>query len=110
MTLSPVEGAQVTLSGVRGLLGSNLALVVGGVLTGPLLGSLGHRWRIRRDWMSALPAALAVCCEPLAHAAAGMPDGFGRVWPAEVAAGLLLALYVVAASRRRARAAVHRTG
>jgi hypothetical protein len=102
MTLSPMEGAVVTLRGVRGLLVGQSAYAVGGVLTGPLFGWLGNRWRTRRDWIGALGAALVVCCEPLAHAAAGTAVSFRGVWAAEVVVGLLMALYVVAATRRRA--------
>src|SRR5581483_9634600 len=101
MTLSPVEGAVVSLRGVRGLLVGQSAYAVGGMLTGPLFGWLGYRWRSRRDWMGALAAALVVCCEPLAHAAAGTQVSFDGVWAAEIVAGLLMAFYVVAESRRR---------
>lgn len=45
MTLSPIEGAVVALGGVRGLLVGQAAYAVGGVVTGPLFGWLGHRWR-----------------------------------------------------------------
>jgi hypothetical protein len=102
MTLSPVEGAAVTARGVRGLLMSQSALIAGGLVTGPLFGWLGHRWRVHRDSRSALAAALAVCCEPLAHAADGASVGFGGVWAAEVAAGLALVAYVAVASGRTA--------
>jgi hypothetical protein len=102
MTLSPIEGAQVSARGIRGLVSSQSLLVFGGALTGPVFGWLGSRWRTRRDWMSALAVALAVCCEPLAHAAVGTAVGFRGVWAAEVVAGLLMALYVVGETRRRA--------
>jgi Family of unknown function (DUF6518) len=103
MTLSPIEGAVVTVRGVRGLLVGQSAYAVGGVLTGPFFGWLGYRWRTQRDWVSALAVALAVCCEPLAHAAAGVAVSFHGVWAAEVVAGLAMALYVVVAARRRPR-------
>lgn len=70
-------------------------------LTGPLFGWLGYRWRTRRDWRSALAAALVVCCEPLAHAAVGTSVSFNGVWAAEVIAGLVMALYVIATTRLR---------
>lgn len=100
MTLSPIEGAQVSMSGIRGLLASQSVLAVGGLITGPLFGWLGNRWRTRRDWTSALTAAVAVCCEPLAHAAAGTAVSFRGVWAAEVVAGLMMVLYVVGATSR----------
>jgi len=109
MTLSPVEGAVVTLPGVRGLLAGQWRWALGGLLTGPLFGWLGHRWRTRRDWMSALVAALVVCFEPLAHAAAGTAVGFDGVWAAEIAVGLVMAVYVVAVTQRRTTRRAPRT-
>jgi len=99
MTLSPIEGALVSVHEVRGLLVGQGAYVVGGLLTGPLFGWFGYRWRTRRDWRSALAAALIVCCEPLAHAAVGTSVSFRGVWAAEVVVGLVMVLYVVAATR-----------
>ena len=98
MTLSPVEGAVVTLSGVRGLLLGQWRWAAGGLLTAPIFGWLGYRWRTTRDWASALVAALVVCCEPLAH-----PAERAAVGLVEVGAGLVLALAaaVVAIRRRR---------
>src|SRR5438128_556317 len=45
MTLSPVEGAHLSVGAVRGLLYSQSILIVGAFLTGPLFGWLGNRWR-----------------------------------------------------------------
>lgn len=101
MTLSPIEGAVVTLHGVRDLLFWQSAYAAGALLTGPLFGWLGYRWRNQRDWMSALVAALIVCCEPIAHAATGTAVSFNGVWAAEVVVGLAMVLYVIAATRRR---------
>lgn len=101
MTLSPVEGAEATSRELRGLLLSNSALIGFGFITGPLFGWFGQRWRSGRERKTALVAALAVCCEPLAHAAAGTAVTFSGVWAAETAAGVLLVLYVVIAGRRR---------
>jgi len=104
MTLSPIEGAAFTLAGVRGLFVGQAVYAAGAVVAGPLFGGLGHRWRTRRDWVSALAAALVVCCEPLAHAAVGTAVSFRGVWAAEVGVGLSMALYVVVAVSRRATA------
>jgi len=41
-----------------------------------------------------------ICCEPLAHAAAGTPVSLRGVWAAEVVAGSVMAFYVVAEIRR----------
>lgn len=101
MTLSPIEGAVVSLNEVRGLLVGQGAYVVGGLLTGPLFGWFGYRWRTCRDWRGALAAALVVCCEPLAHAAVGTDVNFHGVWAAEVIIGLLMVFYVIAATHHR---------
>jgi hypothetical protein len=101
MTLSPVEGAHLTVAGARGLLLGQRRWAAGGLVTGPLFGWLGHRWRTRRDWKSVLVAGLVVCCEPFAHAATGTAAGFGGVWRVEVAAGLLMAVYASAVRARR---------
>jgi hypothetical protein len=108
MTLSPIEGASVTITGIRGLVIGQSGYLVGGVVTGPLFGWLGNRWRTRRDWPSALVAALAVCCEPPAHALAGTAVHFQGVWAAEVVVGAAMALYVVAERRRSAGPLGHR--
>lgn len=101
MTLSPIEGAVVTVRGVRGLLAGQTTYALGALLTGPLFGWLGYRRRTRRDRMSVLVAALVVCCEPLAHAAVGTTVSLDGVWAAEVGVGVLMALYGVATVRRR---------
>jgi hypothetical protein len=104
MTLSPVEGAVVTLAGVRGLLVGQWRWVAGALVTGPLFGWLGHRWRRRAELASGLVAAGVLLCEPLAHAVAGTHVTSRAVWVAETAAGLLVAAYAVrrsAPARRR---------
>lgn len=103
MTLSPIEGAMVTVRGVRGLLVGQSTYVVGGVLTGPLFGWFGYRWRTRRDLISALAASAIVCGEPLAHAVVGTRVSFSGVWAAEVLVGLAMALCAITAARLRTR-------
>jgi uncharacterized protein DUF6518 len=97
MTLSPVENAHVTLTTVRGFLVSERSVFVGGIVTGPLFGWFGQQWRTRQAWLGALVTAAALCLEPLARHASVDPIRFRAVWIAEVAAGLVLAAYVVAA-------------
>jgi hypothetical protein len=116
LTDSPLEGARYDLGNTRGFFVSNAAVVVGGLLTGPLFGWFGQQWRTRRALLGALVAAAAFCLEPLARRApVGAVHTFGRnyllaspidsrsVVLAEVAAGLLLAGYF-ALSAARARA------
>jgi hypothetical protein len=100
MTLSPVEHAHISVATVRGFLFSERLVLVGGVLTGPVFGWLGWRWRARREVAGALVTAAALCLEPLARRISIDPIGYRDVWVAEVAAGFALA--AAALARRRA--------
>ena len=121
LTDSPLEGAQYSLANTHGFFVSNSLVVVGGIVTGPLFGWFGQRWRTRRAIAGALIAAAAFCLEPLARRAATRPIhmlGYGYavtnpigshgVVLAEVAAGLALAAAVLvrryAGGRERADA------
>lgn len=99
MTLSPVEGAQLSARSIRGLLISQSVLVLGAFLTGPLFGWLGNRWRTDRWSAGALALAAAMCLEPLAHAAIGSAIRSPGVWAGEVAVGLLMTIYIVSQKR-----------
>jgi hypothetical protein len=101
MTLSPIEGAVVSASEIHGLVVGQGVYLLGGLLTGPLFGWFGYQWRVRRDWRSALAAAVVVCGEPVAHAAVGTPVSFHGIWAAEVVVGLVMALYVIGVTLRR---------
>jgi hypothetical protein len=103
MTLSPVEGAQLTWDSAAGFVYSSAKDFLGAVVTGPLFGWFGHRWRVARDRVGALVTAAAFALEPLAHASTHTtPIASAIVTRAEIAAGLLMAGYVAfAASRRR---------
>jgi len=103
MTLSPAENAHLTTTTVLGLVTSERPVLVGGLVTGPLFGLLGQRWRVHGAWLGALATAAVVCLEPLARAQAGDAIRFRSVWEAEIAVGIALALSVLAvASVRRA--------
>ena len=95
MTLSPVEHAHLTVATVRGFLVSERAVLIGGIVTGPLFGWFGQQWRTRRAIAGALVTAAALCLEPLARRAAVRPIADRDVWLAEVAAGLALAAAVL---------------
>ena len=71
MTLSPLEGVALSQVHLAAFLRSQSDLLVGGLLSGPLFGWLGQRWRVSRSWASALLIAGAVCGEPLARALVG---------------------------------------
>ncbi len=68
MIMGPFEGGQwnFTLREAHGLLMSNTLNIVGGLVTGPLYGFLGQRWRTRQAWISAALVARSLCLEPFA--------------------------------------------
>jgi hypothetical protein len=104
MTLSPVEGAQLSVTTMTGFVRSERLWIAGALLTGPLFGVLGQRWRARGSWLGALGTAAAVMLEPLVRRLSGVyAIRFRSVELAEVAVGLGLALSVVAATRLRQR-------
>jgi hypothetical protein len=81
----------------------NPVYIVGGLVTGPLFGLLGERWRVRRSWVSAALVAGALCLEPLARWATGQLWPPAPVWTAEVASGAFVAAlfaYALVAWRR----------
>jgi len=96
MIMGPFEGGQWNfgLREVHGLFASNMQNIFGGLLTGPLYGFLGQRWRTRRAWMSAALVAGALCLEPLAQRLAGKSyPSESVVWTVEVAVGIAMAAY-----------------
>ncbi len=99
MTLSPVEHAHVTVATIRGFLVSERGVLVGGIVTGPLFGWFGQRWRTRRAIAGALVTAAALCLEPLARRISTNATAIQQrdVWLAEVAAGLAFAAAVLVA-------------
>jgi Family of unknown function (DUF6518) len=116
LTLSPIEGVALNSfpAGLVAITRSNLPWLVGGALSGPLFGLLGHRWRRTRSWPGALAVAGAFVAEPPVHlllariAPAGVPWHAEPVHPivagVEIALGMLAVAHVVrergAAARR----------
>ncbi len=108
MIMGPFEGGRWNLNfhEARGVLLSNMLNIVGGLVTGPLYGFLGQRWRTRRAWISAALVAGALCLEPFVLTAAGrtFPGESAVVFPGEVIAGIVIAAYFLVAGiayRRR---------
>ncbi len=103
MTVSPFEGvpADRFASALLAMARANRLWVAGGLLTAPLYGLLGRRWRIHRSWGSAAALAGCVCLEPFARWAVGRPPASNAVSLAEVAVGLCLAGYLLASRVRR---------
>jgi hypothetical protein len=54
MTVSPVENVALRAvpSGAWAWIRTNLPVIVGGLVTGPVFGLLGQRWRVERWWPS----------------------------------------------------------
>ena len=73
MTLSPLEGVSPSAvpAGAVALLPGNAVYILGGLVTGPVYGLLGQRWRVRRWWVSAAAVAGALSLEPWARIAVG---------------------------------------
>lgn len=102
MTLSPVEHAHLTMRTAYGFIESSAPVIVGGLLTGPLFGWFGQRWRADRAWLGALVTSFAILLEPFALGLAGRAIRFREVSTAEIAAGALMSIYVVVSARRAA--------
>lgn len=105
MTLSPLESVPLSHfpSDLIHLLPSQLANIVGGLVTAPLFGLLGRRWRTERSWISAAALAATVCLEPLARLAVGRLSSPDLVWLIEIALGTCLAAYFACAGARYRR-------
>lgn len=69
----------------------NPLFILAGLMTGPVFGLLGQRWRVRRSWVSAALVAGALCLEPLARWGAGQLMPPAPVWTVEVASGAVVA-------------------
>lgn len=102
---SPLEGVTLSqaLPHLPTLLRSQWLNFCGGLVTGPLFGLLGQRWRSDRSWLSAALVAGALCLEPLARWLTGRLLPPASVWAVEIAAGVVLALCFVVAGVARER-------
>jgi Family of unknown function (DUF6518) len=106
MTISPVESVPLSHfpSDLIQLASAQRVNIVGGLVTAPLFGLLGHRWRTERSWASAAALTATFCLEPLARFAVGRLSAPGIVWLVEISLGACLAAYFARAGatyRRR---------
>ena len=73
MTYSPLEIHPWTLDRfLHGLVaiastGYNPAFIVGGLVTGPVFGLFGQRWRVDRSWIGPALVAGVLCLEPITN-------------------------------------------
>jgi hypothetical protein len=95
MTFSPIEGAHLTVTSIAGFVYSESPVFVGGLVTGPLFGWFGQRWRVRRTWAGALLMAGTLCFEPFVHLPILHVIGSRAIRLAEVALGVAMATYIV---------------
>jgi Family of unknown function (DUF6518) len=112
MSHSPMEGAPLKdfLPRVTRMVttGYNPLWIAAGLVTGPLFGYLGHRWRVDRWWVGAVAVASSLCLEPLARLPVGRLEPPPVVWGVEVALGIAAAAWFafVITSARRAVAGI----
>ena len=98
MTYSPMEVHPWSLGRfTQGMVavtttGYNPAYILVGLVTGPLFGLLGQRWRVRRSWVSAAIVAGALCLEPVARWVSGQLMPPAPVWTVEVVSGAVVAV------------------
>ena len=78
--------------------GYNPFYILGGLVTGPLFGYLGQRWRVRRSWVSATLVAGALLLEPAVRSMTGQLSGPARVWTIEVVSGAVVAIVFIYAA------------
>ncbi len=94
MMLSPVGTHRLTLIEAWGYLGNERNVFLASLVTGPLFGWFGWRWRSGRAIWGALATAAALWLEPLVRIAV-KPMRVLDVVIAEVGAGLVLATAVL---------------
>jgi hypothetical protein len=106
MIVSPMEGVHLTVPVIVATAVSQWPWFLGGLISGPLYGMLGYRWRARRSWPAALLATLPVVFEPAArwladHSGVLSWSSFPPAAYAEVLTGLALTAVVAAAIVRQ---------
>lgn len=103
MTVSPMEGVHMDVHSLVESIRAQHLYVLGGLVTGPVYGALGQRWRARRSLLSAVLAVSTLLLEPFAGALGMTLDNNAAAYLAESATGVVLAGFfavVVLRSRR----------
>jgi hypothetical protein len=100
MTLSPIEGVAIRQIHPLAFAISQLHVILPALITGPLWGWFGHRWRRGRSWPIAALVAGAFCLEPLARTVYGQPFMYAGAAAAEVITGVLLMGWLVLSARQ----------
>ena len=107
MTVSPFEGVATAAmpNALAAMVQANVVYVACGLVTGPVYGWLGYRWRTARSPVAAALVIGALCLEPLVRGAVGQRYDPAVVWRAEVAIGVAAAVAFAAMIRSARRAA-----
>ena len=100
LTLSPVEGVALRQVQPLAFLVSQLHILLPAVVTGPVWGWLGHRWRGGHPWFGAVAVGGAFCLEPLARRVYGQPFTAADVATVEILVGAVLAVVLSVTGRR----------
>jgi len=100
MILRPGGVHHLTFATALAYIGHERAVFLASLVTAPLFGWFGWRWRNGSAAAGALVTAAALCLEPFARAITERPIRFLDVAAVEVVAGLALAAAVLARSGR----------
>jgi hypothetical protein len=102
MTLSPIEGVSLDHVDVIAFARSQVHVYGPALVSGPVFGWLGYRWRTDRWWVAAAFVVGAFCLESVARQAVGLSLTSPGVRLAELAIGIAIAVYfTVVAVRHR---------
>ncbi len=100
MTLSPLESVGAGQIHLLDFVDSQLHVLAPALLTGPLWGWLGWRWRTARSWPSATLLAGGFCLEPLARLLTLRQFRLAAVGVVELGIGVVLLTGFALAVRR----------
>jgi hypothetical protein len=102
LTLSPLEGVGADQIHLLSFVASQLHVIIPALVTGPVWGWLGWRWRTARSLPSAALLAAGFCLEPLARVVIADRFRYDAVGATELGIGIALLIVSVVGVRRRA--------